>query len=139
MEKVSFINFPFLASSTIINLEESNEINNNNNENNNITSTSSLSSHTWSICHHTSFLLRSGQNYSKNQEKSPSPPSIMNIIGVDIIRTENRIDHIASFIELHSDWLNIEPFHDFIPPLFVINAQVNLYLTLLYFTLIFFD
>lgn len=81
--------------------------------------------HTWSDCSHETFLLRSGQNYSKNQEKSPSPPPIMELVGVDIVRCESRVDHIASYLELHPEWRDVETHHPLIPPIFVMNAQVR--------------
>jgi hypothetical protein len=80
--------------------------------------------HTWSHCHHENFHLRSGQDYSKNQEKSPSPPSLMSLVGADIVRCESRVDHIASYLQLHPEWTDIETLHPDIPPFFIVNTQV---------------
>ena len=81
--------------------------------------------HTWSHCHYETFSLRSGQDYGKNQEKSPSPPSLMTLLGADIVRCDSRVDHIASYLQLHPEWTNIEPLHPGIPPMFIVNAQVS--------------
>lgn len=82
--------------------------------------------HTWSTCHHENFLLRSGKNYAKNQEKSPSPPPLMELLGADIVRCESRIDHIASYLSFHPEWTNIETPHPDIPAIFIVNAQVRI-------------
>lgn len=81
--------------------------------------------HTWSHCHYETFYLRSGQDYGKNQEKSPSPPSLMTLLGADIVRCDSRVDHIASYLQLHPEWTNVEPLHPDIPPIFIVNAQVS--------------
>lgn len=83
-----------------------------------------IQQHTWSPCHHENFLLRSGKNYSKNQEKSPSPPPLMELLGADIVRCGSRIDHIASYLQLHPEWTNIETSHPDLPAVFIVNAQV---------------
>jgi hypothetical protein len=79
----------------------------------------------WSNCDPEHFHLRSGQNYSKNQEKAPSPPSLMQLVGADIVRCQSRIDHIASSLHLHPEWLDQERSHPDIPSLFIINVQVG--------------
>jgi hypothetical protein len=80
--------------------------------------------HSWSNCDSEHFHLRSGQNYLKNQEKAPSPPSLMDLVGADIVRCQSRIDHIASSLQLHPEWLDHVITPD-IPSLFIINVQVS--------------
>lgn len=90
--------------------------------------------HTWNKCNYNNFILRSGLNYIKNQLKSPSPPSILSLIGVDIIRCENRIDNIYNYINLNwlNNYKNIEINNYIIPTLFIFNIQVSFYSYFLY-------
>jgi hypothetical protein len=39
--------------------------------------------HTWSSCDASSFQLRCGPNYKKNQKKAPSPPAFYELVGVE--------------------------------------------------------
>ena len=138
---------PLIPSTTI---KQSIEINNLSNLNDLPSSTSTSNSdvlpnssffessnHSWCSCHHSNFLLRSGQNYQRNQEKSPSPPPIMDLIGVDIVRCEKRIDHFTAFIQLHQQWLQSNIENNQIPSLFIINTQVILILFILLFLSVF--
>ena len=38
---------------------------------------------TWSFCNSSSFNLRVGPNYASNKKKAPSPPSLLEIVGVE--------------------------------------------------------
>jgi hypothetical protein len=83
--------------------------------------------HAWSAPHHSTFHLRSGQNYSKNQEKSPSPPSLMELVGVDFVRCQSRIDHITSHLSIPPEWMSRDSHHPDMPSLFVVNTQVTFF------------
>jgi Protein ENHANCED DISEASE RESISTANCE 2, C-terminal len=37
----------------------------------------------WDECSASKFNLRAGPDYSRNKKKSPSPPSIMDVVGVE--------------------------------------------------------
>jgi hypothetical protein len=59
----------------------------------------------------------------------------MSLVGADIVRCDSRIDHIASYLQLHPEW-NIETLHPDIPSIFIVNAQVTPGLSFFYFPLI---
>jgi hypothetical protein len=48
----------------------------------------------------------------------------MSLVGADIVRCESRVDHIASYLQLHPEWTDIETLHPDIPPFFIVNTQV---------------
>ena len=47
-----------------------------------------------------SFQVRIGPNYKRTKAKSASAPSLYECVGVDILQTESKIDHIARCIKL---------------------------------------
>ena len=77
----------------------------------------------WSECLHSTFNCRIGPNYGWNGKKAPSPPSLMNCIGMEFIKCDKRIDNIASKVKIPDEWI-IETNNKLIPPLFIVNVQI---------------
>mmetsp|Transcript_31776 Transcript_31776/g.53595 ORF Transcript_31776/g.53595 Transcript_31776/m.53595 type:complete len:401 (+) Transcript_31776:213-1415(+) len=80
--------------------------------------------HTFSDCDASSFFLRVGPNYSKTGAKAPAGPSLYEVVGVDFVRCDTRIDDYASKVQLPPEWTAVDTHHPLIPPLFVVNAQL---------------
>ncbi len=81
------------------------------------------------------FDLRIGPNYPRNKQKAPSMKSICDLIGVDLLKSGERINNIASKMNLPSEWFdknnrNIKTKDKEaytipgLPELFIINAQI---------------
>ena len=85
--------------------------------------TSEQKRNTWSDCLHHTFNCRIGPNYSWNGKKAPSPPSLMNCVGMEFIKCDKRIDNIGSKVNLPDEW-NIETNNSLIPPIFIVNIQI---------------
>jgi hypothetical protein len=81
--------------------------------------------HSWSCCDHNTFNLRIGPNYTQNLRKGPSPPAIMQIAAVDMIRCDSRVDNVAKMFALNPEWSDIDTGHPGVPPIFVVNVQVS--------------
>lgn len=80
--------------------------------------------HSWSFCDHSTFNLRIGPNYAQSLKKAPSPPAIMQIVAVDMMRCDSRIDNVAKNFALNPEWNDVETNHPGVPPIFVVNVQV---------------
>jgi len=78
---------------------------------------------TWSECIHSTFNCRIGPNYGWNGKKAPSPPSLMNCIGMEFIKCDKRVDNIGSKVKIPDEWI-IETNNKLIPPLFIVNVQI---------------
>jgi len=79
---------------------------------------------TWNDCRSDSFSLRIGPNYTKNRLKAPSPSSLMQLVGVDLVYSEARIDHFASKVRLPEAWTQMNTGNEKIPPVFIVNMQI---------------
>ncbi len=77
----------------------------------------------WSKCPADSYSLRVGPNYSSNKQKAPSPPALLEIVGVDFFSCDSRIDNIASHVKIPAEWTAIKLDNPDVPPLFVANFQ----------------
>ena len=78
----------------------------------------------WSHCSANTFSLRIGPNYKQNQQKAPSAPALYECVGVDWVKTDSRIDNIASKCTIPDDWYNVPYKIDGVPPLFIVNIQM---------------
>jgi hypothetical protein len=78
---------------------------------------------TWSQCKHDTFSCRIGPNYSWNGKKAPSPPSLMNCVGMEFVKCDKRIDNIGSRVKIPDEWI-IETNNNLIPSIFIVNVQV---------------
>lgn len=79
---------------------------------------------TWSSCCSESFNLRVGPDYSKNGNKAPSSKSLCEVVGVDLIQCNKRIDNIGSKLNFPSKWLDLNTSVKNMPPLFIVNFQI---------------
>ncbi|CAM6086312.1 unnamed protein product [Calypogeia fissa] len=80
----------------------------------------------WSEVSSTNFKLR-GKHYGKDKRKFYAPNfSVFVPIGVDLLMSEQKIDHVAQYVELPIQEL-ISEFMDSLPPIFIVNIQLPLY------------
>ena len=80
--------------------------------------------HCWAECSASTFSTRIGPNYAKNKQKAPSLGSLMELVGVDLVRTPSRIDDIGSKVTLPDAFTAVTSEEPGVPPLFIINCQV---------------
>ena len=79
---------------------------------------------TWSYCDSSVFHLRIGPNYQKNGLKAPSNQALYNIVGIDVIKTPNKIDNIGSKVRIPDEWKSIRCNRNCVPPIFIVNLQM---------------
>ena len=78
----------------------------------------------WSRCSAETFSLRIGPNYKQNQQKAPSAAALYECVGVDWVKTDSRIDNIASKCIIPDEWYDVPYKIDGVPPLFIVNIQM---------------
>ena len=79
---------------------------------------------TWSYCDSSVFHLRVGPNYQKNGLKAPSNQALYNIVGIDVIKTPNKIDNIGAKVRIPDEWKSIRCNRNGVPPIFIVNLQM---------------
>lgn len=82
--------------------------------------------HCWTQCESSSFVTRCGPSYARNKQKAPSGPALMELVGLDLVRTPHRIDRIGSRLTIPPDFLSVKTTdpQQLVPSLFIVNAQV---------------
>eukprot|EP01041_Mallomonas_annulata_P007417 gene7418-15154_t len=84
---------------------------------------------TWESCSSSIFNLRVGPNYDRFKNKAPSSSPFMELVAVDLIGCDQRIDHIGSKVKLPNEWTDrgrgtgTGVVSD-IPSLFIVNVQI---------------
>ena len=84
----------------------------------------SAPNNTWTACDASTFSLRVGPDYGRNGRKAPSAPSLLQIVGVDCVRTTGRIDNFASRVDFPPGWADMPVYQAGVPALFVVNFQI---------------
>lgn len=79
---------------------------------------------TWNSCLAETFSLRVGPNYNLNKQKAPSECALMELVGVDMVACDKKIDNICTRVTFPKEWTDIETNNPSVPPLFVINFQI---------------
>lgn len=72
------------------------------------------------------FDLRVGPNYASTKKKAPSGPPFTELVGVDLVRSDKRIDNIGQYLDFPSEWTD-EKYAlggSDGPTLFVVNVQI---------------
>lgn len=81
----------------------------------------------WSTVDSAAFSLRVGPDYNRNKKKEPSPPSILDLVGIDFLQSPQRIDNIGSLVDLPSEWTNYDCIEKQqalnVHPLLILNFQ----------------
>ncbi|ETV92209.1 hypothetical protein H310_13442 [Aphanomyces invadans] len=72
----------------------------------------------WSIATATAFNVRS-KEYKKSKKKEPSQAALLDFVGVDVVRTDGKIDCIAEHVHIPATLANTR--------LFILHAQMPLY------------
>ena len=80
----------------------------------------------WSQCPANSFSLRVGPKYNSTKAKAPSPPALMELVGMDIVNTPSKIDNFGSRVQIPAEWKTPPPggLPAGVPMLFIVNCQV---------------
>ncbi|GAB9462530.1 hypothetical protein Gpo141_00000019 [Globisporangium polare] len=76
----------------------------------------------WTQICATRFNVRQGPNYRRTKIKAASTPALLELVAIDVYRSEGKVDNIASIIDI-SNLKNAE--HDL--DLFIVNCQVPNY------------
>jgi hypothetical protein len=79
---------------------------------------------TWSACDASTFNLRVGPDYARNGRKAPSAPALLQIVGVDCVRCNGRIDNIGARVDFPPEWTDMPEYQPGVPPLFIVNMQI---------------
>lgn len=88
-----------------------------------------LAANIWNKISGTSVNVRQGPNYSKNKVKGPSAESMFELVAVDLFRYMEKVDNVASFMELplKEGEANAHKLLDdsySVPPIFVVQFQI---------------
>mmetsp|Transcript_16915 Transcript_16915/g.25398 ORF Transcript_16915/g.25398 Transcript_16915/m.25398 type:complete len:628 (+) Transcript_16915:87-1970(+) len=85
----------------------------------------SLQRSKWKSCQANRFMVRVGPDYDKNKRKAPAKEPFYIVEGVDLLKSDSRLDHVAAFINLKKSlrggWLRG------LPEYLVVNFQIPLY------------
>jgi len=68
--------------------------------------------------------MRIGPNYNKNKQKAPSAPALLDLVGIDCLRTPARIDAIGSKVYIPDEWKSVESPLEGVPNIFIVNCQL---------------
>ena len=79
---------------------------------------------TWSKAEASTFFLRAGPNYASSGKKEPSRKALFDLVGVDCVETDAKIDNIGSQMEIPEEWLDVESGCKGVPQLFIVNVQL---------------
>ncbi len=79
---------------------------------------------TWSNSDASTFSLRVGPNYEKNKQKAPSGKALMELVGVDCVRTDAKIDNIGAKMKIPEEWKTVDTTLAKVPGLFIVNFQI---------------
>lgn len=72
------------------------------------------------------FDLRVGPNYAKHKNKEPAGPPLMELMAVDLIRSDKRIDNIGQYFDFPKEWLEDGDGggDGEMPSIFIVNVQI---------------
>jgi len=73
----------------------------------------------------TRFDLRVGPDYATNKKKEPAGPPLCELLGMDLVRCDTRIDNIGQYLDFPKEWVDGEG-NDKTgsPRLFLVNVQI---------------
>lgn len=99
-------------------------------------------SQVWSQCEANSFNLRIGPNYKSTGAKAPSPNELYDLVGIDFLQSEKRIQHIGKKVVFPPEWTEgyvsseagdgedpvefrdvADINHGYVPTLLIVNTQ----------------
>ena len=80
--------------------------------------------HHWMPCLASTFVTRIGPAYARNKQKAPSPDALMELCGVDLVRTPSRIDNLGARVTFPDDFFSVPSPLPGVPSLFIVNCQV---------------
>ena len=79
--------------------------------------------HVWGHVDASTYNLRVGPNYKKTGAKAPSAPALYEVIGMDLLKSENRIVDIGSLVHIPEEW-KVNTNNPKVPPVVIVVAQL---------------
>ena len=80
--------------------------------------------HAWYPCDASTFSMRVGPNYSFTKQKAPSSQALYESVGLDLYRSDAKVDHIATHLNIPPEWLAMDSHQEGVPSLLVVNVQM---------------